>query len=189
MNILIEIILTKIKEKFDNDNKRLNHILGVHRKAIELSRLYKVDIEKTQIASLLHDYTKNESLDFHLSVLDKKNIDKYKLAPFFYHALSTAVVIQKEFDIKNRQILSAIKKHVWGSIKMNKLDKIIFISDKIEHNRTYENVNYLRKLSLENLDKTIYFFLKFTFLYYKEKKFRIFPEQLEIFKFFKNKIE
>lgn len=57
---------------------------------------------------------------------------------------------------------------------MNKLDKIIFISDKIEHNRTYENVNYLRKLSLENLDKTIYFFLKFTFLYYKEKNFVFF---------------
>ncbi|WP_341266535.1 bis(5'-nucleosyl)-tetraphosphatase (symmetrical) YqeK [Candidatus Phytoplasma fraxini] len=189
MSILIQLILQKIKKKFHNDPNKLQHILGVHRKAVELSRLYKVDVEKTQIAALLHDYTKNESLEFHLSVLTKKNIDKYKLAPFFYHALSASVIIQKEFDIKDRKILNAIKKHVWGHLKMNKLDKIIFISDKIEHNRTFENIDYLRKLSLENLDKTIYFFLKFTFSFYKEKKFRIFPEQLEIFKFFKNKIE
>lgn len=188
MNMLIEQILQKVKEKFNNDINRLNHILGVHRKAIQLARLYKVDIEKIQIAALLHDYTKNESLEFHLSLLNNNQINRYKETPFFYHALSAAIIIQKEFNIKNKQIIQAIQKHVWGSLQMTKLDKIVFISDKIEHNRNYPNIDYLRQLSLVNLDKTIYFFLKFNFLYYKSKNFQIFPEQLKILEFFKKKL-
>ncbi|AYJ01125.1 hydrolase [Candidatus Phytoplasma ziziphi] len=189
MNPLIEQILKKLKENFRNDDERLNHILSVCRKAVQLARFYKVDIEKAQIASLLHDYTKNESLEFHLSLLNKTKINKYKQAPFIYHAFSAAICVKKEFNIKDRQILNAIQKHVWGHINMSKLDKIIFISDKIEDNRNYPNVDYLRKLSLENLNKTIYYFLKLTFSYYKENNFTIFSEQLKVFDFFKNKVK
>ncbi|MFB5029474.1 MAG: hypothetical protein WJU30_00004 [Candidatus Phytoplasma pruni] len=178
--MLIENILKKLNEKFKNDAPRLNHILGVYRKAMELSRFHKVDILQAQIAALFHDYTKNDSLEFHVSVLDKKIINKYKQATFMYHAFSAPVVLEKEFKISDKKILNAIRKHVWGHKTMNKLDKIILLSDKLENNRDFQQVNYFRKLAFEDLDQAVYQLLKFNFAYYQSKGFKQYEEQLAI---------
>jgi predicted HD superfamily hydrolase involved in NAD metabolism len=187
--MLIENILKKLNEKFKNDTPRLNHILGVYRKAMELSRFHKVDSLQSQISALFHDYTKNNSLEFHLSVLDKKIINKYKQATFMYHAFSAPIVLEKEFKINDKKILNAIRKHVWGHKTMNKLDKIIFLSDKLENNRDFPQVNYFRKLAFEDLDQAVYQLLKFNFEYYKIKGGKHFEEQLEILASLEKKIK
>ncbi|MDV3198168.1 MAG: bis(5'-nucleosyl)-tetraphosphatase (symmetrical) YqeK [Vigna little leaf phytoplasma] len=185
---LVTIILEKIHQRFKNDLFRLNHILGVHRKAIELARLHKINVNKAQIASLFHDYTKNEPLEFHLNLLPMHIINRYQKTPFIYHAFSAAIILEQEYKVKDKTILNAIRRHVWGYAKMNKLDKIIFISDKIEVNRDYPQINYLRQLALENLDKTVFYILENSINFYKNKNMIIFPEQLRVYESFKIKL-
>ncbi|KND62636.1 Hydrolase (HAD superfamily), YqeK [Candidatus Phytoplasma phoenicium] len=167
---------------------RLNHILGVYRKSIQLARLHKVNTMKAQISALFHDYTKNESLDFHLALLKPQIINQYKHIPFVYHAFSAAELLKKEFGITDVIILNAIRKHVIGHLKMNKLDKIIFLSDKLENSRDFPQISYFRQLSLENLDKAIYKVLESNLHYYKNKHNKVCVEQLIIFKFFQQKL-
>ncbi|MFR0368012.1 bis(5'-nucleosyl)-tetraphosphatase (symmetrical) YqeK [Candidatus Phytoplasma palmae] len=176
--------------KFRNDITRLNHIIGVYQKSIELALFYKVDIFKAQIASLMHDYTKNEPLEFHLSIIDSNIIEKYKKTPFVYHAFSASFILMKEFGIKDKEIINSINRHVLGHIKMNTLDKIIFISDKIEINRKYSQVDLFRKLVFKDLNKTFYKILELNYNIYKERNeklnnFSFNEEQLKILNFFK----
>lgn len=186
---LINDILKKVNNKFINDLTRLNHILGVYREAMKLARLHKVNIMKAQIAALFHDYTKNESLYFHLALLKPYDIKKYKHIPFIYHAFSAAELLKKEFGIIDIVILNAIRKHVIGHLKMNKLDKIIFLSDKLESSRDFPQISYFRQLSLENLDKAVYKVLETNLNYYKNQNKQISPEQLSIFQFFQKKLK
>ncbi|MDO8057473.1 bis(5'-nucleosyl)-tetraphosphatase (symmetrical) YqeK [Candidatus Phytoplasma gossypii] len=186
--MLIEEILKKINNKFKNDIYRLNHILGVYQKATELALFYEENLEEAQIAALFHDYTKNESLEFHLSLLNHEIINKYKQMVFMYHAFSAPIVLRQEFNINNTKIFDAIRKHVWGHENMNKLDKIILISDKIEDSRTFPNIDYFRKLAFKNLDQTIYELLKNNLDYYISKGFKSFPEQIKILNSLKKKL-
>ncbi|WP_334330972.1 bis(5'-nucleosyl)-tetraphosphatase (symmetrical) YqeK [Candidatus Phytoplasma prunorum] len=186
--MLIEKIIKKVKIKFQNDQKRLNHILGVHRISIKLSRFYKENMFQTQVAALWHDYTKNEPLEFHISHLTPKIIKKYQFTPHIYHAFSTAVILQEEFKIDDIKILNALRKHVWGHKIMNKLDKIILLSDKIEPQRNYTQVDYFRKLAFIDLNQAVYELLDFNYNFHKKKGKIIHKEQQEILSTLKNKI-
>ncbi|MFP7699601.1 MAG: bis(5'-nucleosyl)-tetraphosphatase (symmetrical) YqeK [Candidatus Phytoplasma pyri] len=186
--MLIEKIIEKVKIKFKNDKKRLNHILGVHRTAIKLSRFYKENLFQAQVTALWHDYTKNEPLEFHISCLTPQIIKKYESTPHIYHAFSAAIILKKEFKIDNVKILNALRKHVWGHKVMNKLDKIILLSDKIEPQRKYTQVDYFRKLAFIDLNQAVYQILDFHYNFHQKKGDVIHKEQKEILLNLKNKI-
>ncbi|CAP18431.1 conserved hypothetical protein [Candidatus Phytoplasma mali] len=186
--MLLEKIIEKVKIKFKNDKKRLSHILGVHRTSIKLSRFYKENMLQTQVAALWHDYTKNEPLEFHISCLPPKIIKKYQSTPHIYHAFSAAVILQKEFQINDIKILNALRKHVWGHKVMNKLDKIILLSDKIEPQRKYTQVDYFRKLAFIDLNQAVYQILDFNYDFNQKKGNIMHKEQQEILSNLKNKI-
>ncbi|MDO8168248.1 bis(5'-nucleosyl)-tetraphosphatase (symmetrical) YqeK [Candidatus Phytoplasma melaleucae] len=188
--MLIETIFKKINTKFKNDILRFNHTLGVYQMAIQLANFYKInDLTSIKIAALFHDYTKNEPLEFHLSLLSNLVISKYKQTPFMYHAFSASVMLQREFNIHNKKILHAINKHVWGHQSMNKLDKIILVSDKLENSRDFPKINYFRKLAFENLDQVVYQLLEYNLNYYQSKGFRHYKEPLTILKVLKIKMK
>ena len=75
---------------------RLNHTLGVYETAIKLAKHYKLDVEKVAIASLFHDYAKNDSIEDTKAILDPKIIEKYKAFPVMYHALSAAKQLEEK---------------------------------------------------------------------------------------------
>ena len=49
----------------------------------------------------------------------------------------------------------AIKYHTTAKKNMNMLEKIIYVADKIEENRTYEGIEELRELAKKDIDKCI----------------------------------
>jgi len=58
----------------------------------------------------------------------------------------------RDFNIAETKILRAIKYHTIGYCDMSMEDRILFIADKVEKSRNYEGVEYLRALSLENIN-------------------------------------
>ena len=71
-------------------------------------------------------------------------------------------VMAKEKYNADIEVQNAIKYHTTGNIEMDKFAKIIYLADKIEENRTYDTVDYLRDLAKEDIDKAVLFVLDFT---------------------------
>ena len=61
--------------------------------------------------------------------------------------------MERDFGIKDRDVIDAVSYHTTGRPYMSQLEKVVFIADAIEPNRDYPGVEELRKLAYEDLDK------------------------------------
>ena len=138
--------------------KRYSHTISVERTAYELaSHLLPDNAYDICVAALLHDVTKEMSIDEHIDILDGAGItvtDEDMTTPGILHSFSADIYCRKNFsEYVNNDILSAIKNHTVGSNSMSVFDKIIFISDFIEETRKYEACINLRKFLLSEISK------------------------------------
>lgn len=144
-----------IKEKLSEH--RYIHSIGVMKKAEELAKFYGLDTKKAKLIGLAHDIAKQMSLseiqkyilNYHLE-LDKIEKINSELA----HAKIGADICKRKYNF-DEQMVYAVKYHTTGSPDMDMMAKIIFMADKIEENRNYEDIKERRKLTLENIDKAI----------------------------------
>lgn len=154
-----EILKSKLSEK------RYNHCINVSKKAVELSLKYGVNEQHAMIAGLLHDITKELSEEEHIKIFREGNINLeeiYNTNLKLWHAKSAAVYVNKHLGISDEDILNAIKYHTTGRKNMSTLEKIIYISDAISEERTYNDVDKVRKAANENLDLAMVLLLALT---------------------------
>lgn len=134
-NLTIEEIKEKLKSCLSEE--RYMHSIGTMEKAIELAKLFNCDIEKAQIAGLLHDCAKCLSKDELLQYSNCFEEDE-KTSSKTWHAPAGEVVAKEQFGITDKEILSSIRWHTIGKKDMTDFEKIIFLADKIE-DRTRED--------------------------------------------------
>lgn len=125
--------IEEIKEKLKNclSYERYIHSLGTMEKAMELAERFNLNVEKAQIAGLLHDCAKcvpNEELQSFDYCFDESE----KLSCKTWHAPVGAITAEREFGITDAEILSSIRWHTIGKKGMSDFEKIIFLADKIE---------------------------------------------------------
>jgi hydrolase, HD family len=153
---------TKI-QKWLKDNlneERYIHTLGTAECAKELALKFKLDSEKAYLAGLLHDCAKCFSNDKLLDIIHKYlQVEECEMLNYkTLHAPVSAYIAEKEFNITDSSILSAIRWHTLGKLDMSNFEKIIFIADKIEPNtRDKEYSDKIRILLDEEkgLDKAL----------------------------------
>ena len=74
------------------------------------------------------------------------NVDnETKEIPALLHCLIGEIYARKNFKIKDKDILYAIKFHSTASENMSKLAKIIYIADLAEVNRKFKRCGYNKK--------------------------------------------
>ena len=141
---------TNIKKwlKANLNEERYLHTLGTADCAKELAKKFKLNEEKAYLAGLLHDMAKCFPTQKLLDMIDKniKIEDAEKENYKTLHAPVSAFMAQKEFDINDEEILSAIRWHTLGKLDMTDFEKIIFIADKIEPNTREKE--YREKIAL-----------------------------------------
>ena len=140
---------------------------------------------KLCVAAILHDYGKI----FNTSVLKEivlKNISNInatesdlEIASIF-HGFAGAFIVEEEFDIKDEQILKSIKYHTVGYCNMSIADKIIYVADKIEESRNYDEVLNLRELSLKNINLCLLEVYKNNIIYIIKDNKNIYSETFKI---------
>lgn len=146
--------------------KRFLHTLGVVRTGNELARIHGESLEKAEMAGAFHDLCRDWSLEkLNDSVIKFGLEDIYRNNANLSHSKVAAEVIEKNFEIKDFDIINAVKYHTTGRKGMSKLEKIVFISDAIEPSRRYEKVNYLRELAKSNLDLACFYTIEDTIRY------------------------
>lgn len=162
--------LTKAMEECQ-DVKRFQHTLGVEFTAACMAMCYGVSVKDAQIAGLLHDCAKCMSDTKKLSICDKNGLDVTdieKRNPFLLHAKVGSFLAGSLYGVKDEDILNAILYHTTGRPAMSTLEKIIFIADYIEPGRKQApNLEEVRRLAFEDLDKTMIKILRDTLEYLK----------------------
>lgn len=161
----------KLKE--DIGIKRFEHSLRVMETSVELAKRYSISSKKAAVAGLLHDCGKlkgernllNISHDFGI-ILDSMTKNNNELI----HSVLGAVIAEMKYGIKDEDILSAIRFHTTGRENMSLLEKIVYMADMIEPGRSFEGVDNIRELALEDLDKALIFSIDNTLKFVIEKK-------------------
>lgn len=126
-------LLKWLKEHLSEE--RYIHTVGVEECAKELAERYNLDVEKAGLAGLLHDCAKCFSNEELLNLLKTKvqNVDENELLNYkTFHAPVGEYFAREKFNIKDEEILSAIRCHTLGKVNMTAFEKIIFLADKIE---------------------------------------------------------
>ena len=142
---------TKILDWLKNNlnEERYLHTLGTADCAKELAEKYGLDNEKAYLAGLLHDCAKCFSNEKLLEIIHKNlHVEECEMLNYkTLHAPVSAFIAEKEFNVTDKEILSAIRWHTLGKLDMTDLEKIVFLADKIEPNtRNKEYSEQIRSL-------------------------------------------
>lgn len=138
--------------------KRLNHVLAVRKQALILAEIYHVDPYKAELAALLHDITKEESVKRQLQKLEKSDIifsEEILRTPPLYHAKTGMLFARDELGVTDEDVLNAVSYHTTGRSGMSMLEKIIFVADATSEERKYQGVKQLREQSYTDIDAVI----------------------------------
>lgn len=162
--------------------KRLRHTEGVVKRALVLAEIHGVSAEKARTAALLHDSAKYLDREELLAVAEGNGLITSgieKEYPALLHGPAASSLIQRDLGIVDEDIINAVRYHTTGRPGMSLLEKIIYIADMTEENRDYEGVAELRKMSEENLDRSVYEGLQDTIRYVLRKNQYLHPLSVE----------
>ena len=151
----LEEINNYVKETIKGS--RYSHTLGVVETAKELAKINGEDIQKAELAALIHDVAKYIPVDEQVKILEEHGyeLDEITLkSPQVLHGFVGAIVAKEKFGIEDEMVLDAVKYHTLAKKDMSTLEKIIYIADMIEPTRDFD------KGVLKGLENTILFVIK-----------------------------
>ncbi len=140
------------------------HSEMVAKSAKELAKKYGADVEKAEIAGILHDITKEMPVNNQLQLLKDNDIMLDSVTSCNHrilHAVSGAAYCEYVLGIKDKSILDAIRFHTTARQGMSLLEKIIFVADFISDDRSYPDVEAMRLQSSISLEHGMKYALSF----------------------------
>lgn len=184
--------LTKEMKKVQ-DAKRFQHTLGVEFTAASLAMCHEADVNKAQIAGLLHDCAKCMTDKKKLSICEKYQIpvsDIERRNPFLLHSKVGGFLAKEEYHIEDEDVINSIIYHTTGRPGMSTLEKIVFIADYIEPGRNKaKNLDLIRKMSFQNLDAALLKILSDTLEYLKTSGGETDPMTKETYEYYLKEIK
>ena len=130
-------------------------------------------------AAFLHDYGKIFKYSELVKIASEKNLGlsdfEISCKPII-HSYVCPYLLERDFGITDVLIHNAVRSHTIGSLNMNIIDRILYISDKIERSRDYEGIEDLRKLCLKDLDLGLLEVYKSNIMYVLGKNSLLHPD-------------
>ncbi|MCR5715929.1 MAG: bis(5'-nucleosyl)-tetraphosphatase (symmetrical) YqeK [Lachnospiraceae bacterium] len=170
------------------DKKRFEHTLGVAYTSACLAMCHDENIEKAELAGLLHDCAKCMTNEERLDLCKKYALtvtEAEQKNPFLLHAKVGAALAASLYEVDDPDVLNAIRSHTTGRPGMSKLEKIVFVADYIEPMRTHSaRLPYLRKLAFHDLDAALIEILKDTLDYLHTTDAQIDPQTQETYDYY-----
>lgn len=129
---------------------RFEHSLRTAELAKKIAKKMKYSGKRAYYAGLMHDLAKEWSFKRHQQFLDSHGINLTKIHPYEYHQLSGYFWLKSVYLCEDKDILRAISLHTTLDFKLNKLDKILFVADKIAK-LPPEQIEKLMKMEFSDL--------------------------------------
>ena len=152
-----DLVWLRIRSQKYLADKRIPHVLGCEQEAVRLAERWGADTGLAAEAGILHDITKKLNAEEQLKLCEKYDIiaDTDEKSNFkLLHAKTGAAFARDLFGI-NDEVYGAIFWHTTGRRDMTLLEKIIYMADYMEPNRSFEGVNELRRLAYLDLDRAM----------------------------------
>ena len=181
-----------IKLKNALDGKRYIHTLGVAYTSSAMAMKYGYDTDKALLAGLLHDCAKCFPDDEKFALCEEGGVllsEVEKKNTALIHAKLGVYIAQRDYDMKDIEILDAIRTHTTGEPRMTLLQKIVFIADLIEPARDADvipDLDKIRKMAFEDIDECMYMITKQQLEYLDSKADKeVDPETRETYRYYK----
>ncbi|NLJ96919.1 MAG: HD domain-containing protein [Clostridiales bacterium] len=184
--------MTRLRDSMKKvlSEKRYIHSLGVEEVCHDLALIYGADIEKAEIAGILHDCAKYLTKEEFLSEAKRYRlpISPYERDnPYMLHAKLGLIYAREKYGINDEEILNAILFHTTGRPNMTLLEKIVYVSDYIEPNRKpFPGLDEAREVAYRNLDEAVIIVSKCTLYYLNEKGVNIDPATKTTYEYYVN---
>lgn len=151
--------IKQIKKDLENNlsDFRYEHSLLVADEAKKLAHHYHLDEQKAYVAGLVHDIAKEFSDEENSKWIKKYDLPNELLLPEFrniVHADIGAVVVKKWYSL-DEDICHAVCYHTIGHVPMGKLDKVVFVADKIARKVSNPIIDEERELAYQDIDKAL----------------------------------
>ncbi len=163
---------------------RFYHSKMVAKAAKELASKYGADINKAELAGILHDITKEMPLNNQLQLLEDNGImldSVTKINSQILHAVSGSAYCEFLLDIKDRDVLNAIRFHTTARANMSLLEKIVFIADFISEDRTYPDIEIMRQEAQQSLEHGMKYALSFVIKSLAEQGRCVHPDAIDAY--------
>jgi len=188
-----ERILADLNRIYEHKQQRMDHVLGVRDTALRLGKLHHCDLDKLELAALLHDITKYDSHEQNVKRIRSyyENADSIirEYNPNILHAFSAVAVAHDAYGVTDPDILGAIEKHTIGAPNMSMMEAVLFVSDYIEPNRTYPSCIHVRSIAFENLHLAIYTAMDDSIRYFESTEGQVPQTAYKARAYYKNQLE
>lgn len=135
--------------------KRRRHTANVIVKALEYAKRLGEDKAKAELAALLHDAAKYscgaDFPDFECPT---------GVPPQIIHQFLGRFVAERVLGVRDEDVLNAVNFHTTGRIGMSRLEKIVFLADLLEEDRSFDGVEEIRREVDADFDRGFAFALK-----------------------------
>lgn len=160
--------------------RRWIHTQGVMSTSRRLAEAYGEDPDRAELAAIIHDAAKNWPIEEQREYILKHGLDQELLSynKELWHAEVGAHIAWAQYEIKDQGILDAIRYHTSGRAQMSKLEKIVWLADYIEPNRSFPGVDEARRLAESSLEEGVLFGLNATIIHLIQKNSVIYPGTL-----------
>ena len=138
----------------DLSRGRLLHSLNVALLAARYASIFCADPDAAVIAGLLHDCAKELPIG-RQAEMARQTVDGDLPEKALLHAPAGVAYARERYGITDQLILDAIRYHTTGREEMTDLEKIIYLADKLEPARDYEDLTELREIALIDLDTAV----------------------------------
>ncbi|MBR1891320.1 MAG: nicotinate (nicotinamide) nucleotide adenylyltransferase [Clostridia bacterium] len=126
--------------------KRLKHTYGVMVLAVTYAKRLKINAWEAFTAAMLHDLAKYlDPADYRFSL--PKDVPQPVV-----HQFLGAYIAEKVLNVKNSDIINAIRYHTTGRADMSILEKVVFLADLLEEGRSFYGVDKLRQAVDKDFD-------------------------------------
>ncbi len=164
-------------------DKRLSHVQSCVNFAVQLANIHGVNEDRVKIASLAHDIFRDLEPPILIKMANayKMKVTRLeKLNPILLHGKVAAEYVRRRFNIADKEILEAIAYHTSGKENLGDVGKIVFLSDSLEENRIYENVEFLRQMAKQDMNHALYLIVANKILYAVKRRLFLLPETVKM---------
>lgn len=137
--------------------ERLYHSQKVAGLAAELAARHSLNPDRARLAGLLHDAGRAIPVDRMAAYALRHGIDAPRRSeiilhnPLLLHAYIGAELARSRLGVRDEQVLSAIRSHTLGALKMSPLDRLLYIADCCSEDRSYPGAGAMRALARRDL--------------------------------------
>lgn len=146
------------KKKYLKENlssKRYQHSLNVAAECRKLAEKYGEDPEKAYFAGLLHDVCKELPAEEQQRLVAESGfaVCREELETrSLWHAIAGAYFVKSVFGIEDLDIINSIRFHTVGRAGMSRLEEIVYLGDLVSADRSYKDVDKMRKIVYTDLN-------------------------------------